>query len=299
MKWLFPTLTGGLPLFALLFSLNLLRKRRAAKTKTPFTEKLLRPPGESLREKIALLDDQISDKVVMFMFICIGIGYFTYSQLGLLQSRGVQIVFGVFLLIGYGVCGLYGVRLKRLVHLRRDYHLGFLGERAVGEELNRMVAQGYEVFHDVQFEGRPGSKNFNIDHVAVGPGGVFSIETKTRRKQVRRGYNSPRNVVEFDGAFLKYPWGSEDFGVRQAQENAQHLASWLQKATGIQIKPIPVLALPGWFVERKGRGDVRAVSGREICSAFPKTNLPAVLNTDQIKQISFLLEQRCRNVEVE
>ena len=162
-----------------------------------------------------------------------------------------------------------------------------------------MVAQGYEVFHDVQFEGRPGSKNFNIDHVAVGPGGVFSIETKTRRKQVRKGYNSPRNVVEFDGAFLKYPWGNEDFGVRQAQENAQHLAAWLQKATGIQIKPIPVLALPGWFVERKGRGDVRAVSGREICSAFPNANLAPVLNANQIKQIAFLLEQRCRDVEVE
>lgn len=299
MKWLFPALTGGLPLFALVFSLNLLRKRRAAKAKTPFTEKLLRPPGESLREKIALMDDQISEKLILFLFICMGITYFTYSQLGQLQNPGVQIVFGVSLVIGYGVCGFYGVRLSRLVHLRRDYHLGFLGERAVGEELNRMVAQGYAVFHDVLFEGRPGSKNFNIDHVAVGPGGVFSIETKTRRKQVRKGFNSPRNVVEFDGAFLKYPWGSEDFGVKQAQENAQHLAAWLQKATNIGIKPVAVLALPGWFVERKGRGDVRAVSGREICSAFPKANSVPVLSAAQMKQITFLLEQRCRNVEVE
>ncbi len=299
MKWFFPALIGGLPVFALLFSFNLLCKRRAAKVKTPFTEKLLRPPGESLREKIALLDEQISDKVVMFIFICLGIACLSYSQFEHLQDRGVQIVFGVSLALGYGVCVFYGIRLNRLVHLRRNYHLGFLGERAVGEELNRMVAQGYEVFHDVQFEGRPGSKNFNIDHVAVGPGGVFSIETKTRRKQVRKGYNSPRNVVEFDGAFLKYPWGNEDFGVRQAQENAQHLAAWLQKATGIQIKPVPVLALPGWFVERKGRSDVRAVSGREICSAFPSANLAPVLHANQIKQIAFLLEQRCRDVEVE
>lgn len=51
MKWLFPALTGSLPVFALLFSFNLLRKKRAAKVKTPFIEKLLRPPGESLGRK--------------------------------------------------------------------------------------------------------------------------------------------------------------------------------------------------------------------------------------------------------
>jgi len=53
---------------------------------------------------------------------------------------------------------------------------GFDGERYVGEALTPLVAQGFEIYHDVPFEG------FNIDHVPVGPPGIFAVETKTRRK---------------------------------------------------------------------------------------------------------------------
>lgn len=54
----------------------------------------------------------------------------------------------------------------------RQLRLGMLGEQVVGQMLERLRASGYEVFHDTR-----GAKH-NIDHVLVGPTGVYVIETK-------------------------------------------------------------------------------------------------------------------------
>lgn len=298
-SWLFAVLVGGLPIAVFVIISLFLQRRRRAEFKNPFTGKLLRPPGEALREKIVSMDDEIDNHVMGFFLPCLVAAGFAYSMANRLNQPGFYWVIGFCMLLFYGICAYYAFRIFSVGALRRDYYLGFLGERAVGEELNQMLAHGYQVFHDIQFEGRPGSKGFNIDHVAVGPGGVFSVETKTRRKRVRRGYNSPRNTVEFDGSKLIYPWGSEVFGIRQARDNAAYLSKWLQEATCEEINAIPILALPGWSVSRIGRSNVLVVSGREICSAFPKDGSRNVLSPEQIKRIAYQLEQRCRNVEVE
>lgn len=282
----------------LLFIAFMRRRWRRVRFKVPLTAKLLRPPGESLREEIQRLDEKLNENLIGFVIMCFVIGFTTWQSS--LQQKSISwAMWAVILTIGYAICAIYGVRAFRALRLKHDYELGFLGERAVGEELNQMLVRGYEVFHDVPFEGRPGSKNFNIDHVAIGPGGVFVIETKTRRKQPKNGQDSPRNIVEFDGTRLIFPWGGDDFGIKQARANAGTLSAWLQKAVGFEIEAIPILALPGWSVERKGRGDVRVVSGREICSAFPGMNAKPALSVHQIKQIAFQLEQRCRNIEVD
>lgn len=52
---------------------------------------------------------------------------------------------------------------------------GASGERRVGRRLEALVNQGVHVLHDVAM---PGSRA-NIDHVAVTPSGVFTIETKS------------------------------------------------------------------------------------------------------------------------
>jgi hypothetical protein len=50
---------------------------------------------------------------------------------------------------------------------------GAEGEEVVGRILEEMSAGGWHVIHDVTF-GRG-----NIDHIAIGPGGVFAVETKS------------------------------------------------------------------------------------------------------------------------
>jgi hypothetical protein len=64
---------------------------------------------------------------------------------------------------------------------KRDYGAwaqGAEGEEVVGEILESLTTDGWQVIHDVSF-GRG-----NIDHIAVGPGGLFTVETKSRRGRI-------------------------------------------------------------------------------------------------------------------
>jgi hypothetical protein len=64
---------------------------------------------------------------------------------------------------------------------KRDYEgwaQGAEGEEVVGQILEGLRERGWFVIHDVSF-GRG-----NIDHIVVGPGGIFTIETKSRGGKV-------------------------------------------------------------------------------------------------------------------
>ncbi|TXR55489.1 NERD domain-containing protein [Quadrisphaera setariae] len=55
------------------------------------------------------------------------------------------------------------------------WRAGLAGERQVADVLSGLVAAGWVVLHDLHWPGRPKA---NLDHVAVGPGGVVVVDTK-------------------------------------------------------------------------------------------------------------------------
>jgi hypothetical protein len=57
---------------------------------------------------------------------------------------------------------------------------GATGEEAVGAVLAAFDAPGWHVMHDVVIGSRG-----NVDHVVIGPPGVFTIETKSHRGRIR------------------------------------------------------------------------------------------------------------------
>ena len=166
--------------------------------------------------------------------------------------------------------------------------LGYDAELAMGQELDQLMRKGAAVFHDFRAEG------FNVDHVLVAPNGVFAIETKGRSKPNRdRGAEDAK--VTFDGKALSFPGWIETKPLEQARIQAQWLSKWLSSAVGEKVAVKAVVTLPGWYVDRKGRGDVLVISGREA---------PSLLNVKQepmpdslVKRIEHQLEQRCRDVE--
>jgi hypothetical protein len=56
---------------------------------------------------------------------------------------------------------------------------GAAGEELVGEALDSLRERGWFALHDVQLD------RGNIDHVLVGPAGIFTIETKSHRGRLR------------------------------------------------------------------------------------------------------------------
>ena len=83
-----------------------------------------------------------------------------------------------------------GGRFKRD---HRAWEQGAEGEEIVGEILESLVADGWQVVHDVSF-GRG-----NIDHVVVGPGGLFTVETKSRRGRILLDNLDPKMLAQSYG----------------------------------------------------------------------------------------------------
>lgn len=80
--------------------------------------------------------------------------------------------------------------------LKRDYEnwaQGAEGEEVVGKILESLVEDGWHVIHDVCFG------HGNIDHIVVGPGGIFTIETKSRAGKVWLDHLEPKMLGQAYG----------------------------------------------------------------------------------------------------
>jgi hypothetical protein len=79
-------------------------------------------------------------------------------------------------LLGLAVAALVGWRLRfRPSEQARTWRRGAHGERRTARLLDRLTRDGYVVFHDLAV---PGKTSANVDHLAIGPTGVFVIDSK-------------------------------------------------------------------------------------------------------------------------
>jgi hypothetical protein len=74
--------------------------------------------------------------------------------------------------------GMVGWRLRfRVSEDARNWARGARGERRTARQLRRLARHGWVVFHDLAV---PGS-GANADHLVIGPGGVFLLDSKNWR----------------------------------------------------------------------------------------------------------------------
>jgi hypothetical protein len=111
------------------------------------------------------------------------------------------------------------------------------GERAVGQALEELRADGARVFHDIPAVG------FNLDHVLLMPQGVFVIETKTWSKRGRNPTISARaGRLYIDGVLIT------PNPVDQARAEADWLRQMLQDCTAKSFPVRAVVLFPGWWI---------------------------------------------------
>jgi hypothetical protein len=273
------------PIHFLVWARRLQRRNK----RSPLTLKLLRGPGEKLRQELIELHWDLSAYfALLFAFPLLTL------SIHLSQSHFAdtpETPFRWFLTGVMMTCGVGFIIFKiwRLGQLRYDLQNGLEAEIAMGQELDQLMRAGAVVFHDVPAEG------FNIDHVVVTGGGVYAVETKARMKPDRGGGKRDA-TVHFNGEGLSFPSWRDAETLEQARRQAKWLSKWISSAVGEQISVKPVVALPGWFVERAGRGDVIVISGREAPSLLKGWQSTA-FSAQQIARIAHQLEQRCRDVE--
>jgi len=116
--------------------------------------------------------------------------------------------------------------VRELISILSGWRKGAIGEEQVGKVLEPLRAQGYTLIHDLD------SGRGNIDHVVVGPNGVFIIETKaiSGRLWVGRGGKLMRGKFEAEGI------------PRQARAEAVEVRRCLERI-GLQLRVHALVAL--------------------------------------------------------
>jgi hypothetical protein len=101
--------------------------------------------------------------------------------------------------------------------------LGGIAERDTSTELRRLRRRGWRVVDSVPFAG------YDVDHVAIGPPGVFAVETKRSSMP-----------VTISGTTVKGLYHGNPLGqARQGAKKIQHLLH----SKGIDVEVRPVLAI--------------------------------------------------------
>ncbi len=136
---------------------------------------------------------------------------------------------------------------KKATHVikrAKDADRGALAEEKVALQLDQLP-EGYFGFHDVDFKG------FNIDHVVLGPAGIFVVETKSHRGTVdANGHTLLLNGKPPQKNFLNQVWSQ-----------SKNMQEYLWKMTSKEWKIKPILCFTNAYVKVR-----RPVKGVEVVS---------------------------------
>ncbi|MBE0418308.1 MAG: NERD domain-containing protein [Coriobacteriia bacterium] len=240
--------------------------------RSPLKHKALHNPGESLQyEMQELLEDQV---LLPFVVAVMSLTFAVYEWWRFLVSAPPR-PFGLTAL-AIGVCAWAARRFFMQRQRYRNLAQGLEGEKAVGQFLEDLRAEGCRVFHDVVGEG------FNVDHVVISPHGIFAIETKTFSKPKRGEVKATVNgdTVLFNG---QAPCRDPIVQARAARDWVRDL---LHETTGRRFPVRAVVAVPGWFVERSNgpKSDVWVLNPKAL-PAFVQHE-PVVLKDEDVALVS-------------
>lgn len=173
------------------------------------------------------------------------------------------------------------LRLAREPLRAHEWEHGASGERIVGARLDRI--DGIEVLHD---RGVPGTRA-TIDHIAIGPGGVYVIDAKLYSGRVER-----RDIDGFPRRGLRRLVGSRNQTKLVSALGAQVNA--ITRALG--ATPIPVSAAL-CFVEAQGSSNAEPfmLDGVWVGTPAALPDLvarPGLLDSEAIQLAASMLDER-------
>lgn len=222
--------------------------RTARRRRSPLHgRKIGHVPGQQLLDRIDDADRE-SDFGFDIMILALPMALLMWASM---RIEWQTFTFGateVAFLIAWALMFGYGFwQFSRHAIRKEQARDGLVAERVTGMQLNRLVANGCIVLHDLP------CGDFNIDHVVIAPRGVFAIETKSFRKP-RRGSTEEPNKVQFDGTTLRFSDFATKDPIGQARRQSKYLATLIRESLGESVPVTPAVSLPGWYVEKTADG---------------------------------------------
>ena len=250
---------------------------------TPAIKKrALRNPGQSLEEQIAQIVDE---HVVVWYAAAFCVTFYTVIEWvrWTLSDRFHPLMFTSLAVVVLAIFARKFITARDNV---RRLQTGLAGERHTGNYLqNSLLRNGYWLIHDIVDDAG------NIDHAVIGPGGVFSVETKTRTK--RKG----ENKVTYDGTQILVNGLAPDRDpVVQAKAAARSLQRILRDYTGTTVEVRPVVLFHEWYVEAQPRSAETWVLNEKAFVKFVE-NEPERLSKEDVFRLAAALGRYVRDQE--
>ncbi len=167
----------------------------------------------------------------------------------------------------------YAARVTDAKTDERAWRVGAAGEEKVGPKLEKLIPLGWRVLHSVPV----GSGDSDIDHILIGPGGVFTINTKFH--QGAKVWVASRKIL-VNGQAVPYLQNSRFEGERAAK--------LLTKALGweVPVKPALVLLTGGLqpnVTYKQLPDDVLVLDAWDVPRVFKKKT--GVLSADAVEAV--------------
>jgi hypothetical protein len=152
----------------------------------------------------------------------------------------------------------------------RSWYWGALGEIAVGRRLARLGSE-WTVLHAVPV----GRGDADIDHVVVGPGGVFTINTKNHSGQ-----------KVFVGGRALLVAGKKQDHVRNSEHEAARAATRLSAAVGspVEVRPLLVVVRPRSLTIGSKPAVVTVTTDAQLVRWLKKR--PVVLSHERVRSLA-------------
>jgi hypothetical protein len=157
-----------------------------------------------------------------------------------------------------------------------SWYTGLEGERKVGRELERLSPHGWRVLHGIE-KGNGG----DIDHLLIGPGGVFSINTKTHRDA----------SVWVGDTMTKVNGGKAQPYAAASRAEADYVRGVLGRHCDFDVPVDPVLVFVGVASLQRAatQSTVRLYQEREVAALGP---LSGRLTPEQVESVYAVARHR-------
>jgi Nuclease-related domain len=170
-------------------------------------------------------------------------------------------------------------------HWIEKWQDGAVGEQWTGRSLRELESQGWRIFHDLD------ASHGNIDHVAVGPGGVFLLDSKRWRGSV---------TVEGDSAVVRR---LEDPELQWRFSSPAHVkglavevSEAIRASTRATVWVTPVIVVWGEFAQVVGGDTCKFVHGDALARWL--NDQPARIAPPRVEQIAEAVAGALAGLEV-
>ena len=172
-------------------------------------------------------------------------------------------------------------RLLRTVVATRQIKLLCDANIAVGHQLQRFSADIGRVFHDIATSAGA------VDHVLVGPGGLYAINVIARRPR-------KNGDVRLEKHALVFLPGETRISIVDINARNSRLEKRFTRALGHRVRVRSVLAVPGWNIEAQISDEHLLVNEKNLPMLRGWKDPDGYLMNEDVDALTGLLTSQCR-----